>query len=187
MHGRFLDVSSLHPDGELDILSFAGKDASAEFDMFHPLGVIVNFAQEAIIASLGTGGESVCAHVSHVSAVAQVASSGVAGRIVLKPTRTEGTEWMDTEKLSILVIEPFIHMVLAFMNGGQEPRTETAMSAKRSGRGVLTWHPSFQSVCTLQSCTMRIYLQSYTAPDNACTHWLKDRLEENISSTYPST
>ena len=34
---------SLHPDGELDILSFAGKDASAEFDMFHPLGVIVNF------------------------------------------------------------------------------------------------------------------------------------------------
>ena len=67
------------------------------------------------------------------------ASSGVAGRITPKPTRTEGTEWMDTEKLSILVIEPFIHIVLIFMNGGQEPRTETTMSAKRSGRGeVLT-------------------------------------------------
>ena len=179
---------SLHPNGELDILSFAGKDASAEFDMFHPLVVIVNFAQEAIIVSLGTGGESGCAHASHVSAVAQVASSGVAGRIALKPTRTEGTEWMDTEKLSIPVIEPFIHMVLAFMNGSQKPRMETATSAKRSGRGeMLTWHPCFQSVCTLQSCTVRIYLQRNTAPDNACTHWLKDRLEENILFTYPST
>ena len=105
VHGRVLDVSnflSQHSVGELDILFFAVKDASAEFDMFHTLGVIVNFAQDAIIASLGTGGESGCAHESHVSAVAQFASSGVAGRIALKPTRTEGTEWMDTEKLSIL-------------------------------------------------------------------------------------
>ena len=102
-------------------MPFAVKDASTEFDMFHPLGVIVNFAQEAIITFLGTGGESGCAHASHVSAVAQFASSGVAGRIALKPTKTEGTEWMDTEKLSIPVIEPFIHIVLAFMNGGQEP------------------------------------------------------------------
>ena len=141
MHDQVLDVSnflSLYPVGELDILPSAVKDASTEFDMFHPLGVTVNFAQEAIIASLGTGGESGCAHASHVSAVAQVASSGVAGRIALKPTRTEGTEWMDTENLSIPVIEPFIHMVLAFMNGGQEPRTETTMSAKRSGRGSTT-------------------------------------------------
>ena len=46
---------------------------------------------------------------------------------------------------------------------------------------VSTWHPCFQPVCTLQSCTVRIYLQSCTAPDNACTRWLKDRLEENIS------
>ena len=53
----------------------------------------------------------VCVDASHVSAVTQVASSGVAGRIALKPTRTEVTEWMDTGKLSILVIEPFIHVV----------------------------------------------------------------------------
>ena len=133
------DFLSQHPVGELDILFFAVKDASAEFDMFHTLGVIVNFAQDTIIASLGTGGESGCAHESHVSAVAQFASSGVAGRIALKPTRTEGTEWMDTEKLGIPVIEPLIHIVLAFMNGGQEPRMESAMSAKRTGRGeVLT-------------------------------------------------
>ena len=116
-----------------------GSSCMAEFDMFHPLGVIVNFAQEAIIASLRTGGESGCSHASHVSAVAQVASSGVAGRMALNPTRIEGTEWMDKEKLSIPLIEPFIHIVLAFMNGGQEPRMETAMSAKRSDRGeVLT-------------------------------------------------
>ena len=44
---------SQHPDGELDILSFAGKDASAKFDMIHPLDVIVKYAPEAIIGSLG--------------------------------------------------------------------------------------------------------------------------------------
>ena len=38
--------------------------------MIHPLGVIVKYAPEAIIGSLGTGGESGCAHASHVSAVA---------------------------------------------------------------------------------------------------------------------
>ena len=46
---------SLYFVGELDILLFAVKDVSSEFDMFHPLAVIVNFAQEAIIPSLGTG------------------------------------------------------------------------------------------------------------------------------------
>ena len=75
LDSRVLDMSnflSLFPVGELDILPFAVKDASDEFDMFHPLGAIVNFAQEAIIASLGTGGESGGAHASHVSAVAEV-------------------------------------------------------------------------------------------------------------------
>ena len=42
-------------------------------------------------------------------------------------------------KVEHSVIEPLIHIVLAFMNGGQEPRMESAMSAKRTGRGeVLT-------------------------------------------------
>ena len=45
---------------------------------------------------------------------------------------------------------------------------------------VSTWPPCFQPVCTLQSCTVRIYLQSCTEPDNACTRWLKDRLEETF-------
>ena len=126
---------------------------------------------EAIIGSLGTGGESGCAHASHVSAVAQVASSGVAERRskdCAKANKNRRDRMDGFRKVSIPVIELFIHMVLAFMKGGQEPQTKTAMSAKRSGRGeVSTWYPCFQSVCTLQSCTVRIYLRSCTALDNA--------------------
>ena len=32
---------------------------------------------------------------------------------------------------------------------------------------------SVSSLCTLQSCTLRIYLWSCTAPDNASPHWLE--------------
>ena len=41
--GEVLDVTKFlpdHPGGELAILTFAGKDATAEFDMIHPPDVI---------------------------------------------------------------------------------------------------------------------------------------------------
>merc|ERR1711868_47810 len=59
LHGRVLNVSnflSQHPGGELAILTFAGKDASAEFDMIHPPDVIEKYAPDAIIGKLGEGG-----------------------------------------------------------------------------------------------------------------------------------
>merc|ERR1719158_1121291 len=43
LHNRVLDVTTFlkdHPGGELAILTFAGKDASEEFDMIHPPDVI---------------------------------------------------------------------------------------------------------------------------------------------------
>merc|ERR1712050_801348 len=58
LHGRVLDVSnflSQHPGGELAILTFAGKDATAEFDMIHPPGVVEKYAPDAIIGAVGTG------------------------------------------------------------------------------------------------------------------------------------
>merc|ERR1719330_1600808 len=59
LHDRVLNVTSFlsqHPGGELAILTFAGKDASAEFDMIHPPDVIEKYAPDAIIGKLGEGG-----------------------------------------------------------------------------------------------------------------------------------
>merc|ERR550525_2109807 len=59
LHDRVLNVTnflSQHPGGELAILTFAGKDATAEFDMIHPPDVIEKYAPVAIIGKLGEGG-----------------------------------------------------------------------------------------------------------------------------------
>merc|ERR1719329_233528 len=57
--GQVLDVTKFlgdHPGGELAILTFAGKDASEEFDMIHPPDVIGKYAPDAVIGVLGGGG-----------------------------------------------------------------------------------------------------------------------------------
>merc|ERR1712187_868228 len=54
--GQVLNVSnflSQHPGGELAILTFAGKDATEEFNMIHPPDVIGKYAPDAIIGTLG--------------------------------------------------------------------------------------------------------------------------------------
>merc|ERR1719336_2454042 len=58
LHGDVLNVTNFlpnHPGGELAILTFAGKDASAEFDMIHPPDVIEKYAPDAVIGQLGGG------------------------------------------------------------------------------------------------------------------------------------
>merc|ERR1719482_2233534 len=59
LDGKVLDVTSFlseHPGGELAILTFAGKDATEEFNMIHPPDVIPKYAPDAIIGNVGTGG-----------------------------------------------------------------------------------------------------------------------------------
>jgi len=54
--GQVLNVTSFladHPGGELAILTFAGKDATEEFDMIHPPDVIGKYAPDAIIGMVG--------------------------------------------------------------------------------------------------------------------------------------
>merc|ERR1719421_374040 len=54
LHGRVLNVTDFlgdHPGGELAILTFAGKDATPEFDMIHPPDVIEKYLDPA--ATLG--------------------------------------------------------------------------------------------------------------------------------------
>merc|ERR1719252_530623 len=57
--GDVLNVTSFlpeHPGGELAILTFAGKDATEEFNMIHPPDVIPKYAPDAVIGKLGGGG-----------------------------------------------------------------------------------------------------------------------------------
>merc|ERR1719188_301235 len=59
LHGNVLNVTSFlsqHPGGELAILTFAGKDATAEFDMIHPPDVVGKYAPDAVIGKVGGGG-----------------------------------------------------------------------------------------------------------------------------------
>merc|ERR1719295_13270 len=56
--GQVLDVTKFlgeHPGGELAILTFAGKDATEEFNMIHPPDVIGKYAPDAVIGKVGTG------------------------------------------------------------------------------------------------------------------------------------
>merc|ERR1712070_187316 len=55
--GQVLNVSnflSQHPGGELAILTFAGKDATEEFNMIHPPDVIGKYAPDAVIGMVGS-------------------------------------------------------------------------------------------------------------------------------------
>jgi len=56
--GQVLDVTSFlkdHPGGELAILTFAGKDATEEFNMIHPPDVIGKYAPDSVIGNVGSG------------------------------------------------------------------------------------------------------------------------------------
>jgi len=59
VNGQVLNVTNFlkdHPGGELAILTFAGKDASEEFNMIHPPDVIGKYAPDALVGPVGTGG-----------------------------------------------------------------------------------------------------------------------------------
>merc|ERR1712054_36011 len=59
LHDRVLDVTTFlkdHPGGELAILTFAGKDATEEFDMIHPPDVIDKYlSKDSVIGVVGDG------------------------------------------------------------------------------------------------------------------------------------
>merc|ERR1712187_957274 len=57
--GQVLNVTKFlgeHPGGELAILTFAGKDATEEFNMIHPPDVIGKYAPDAVLGPLEAGG-----------------------------------------------------------------------------------------------------------------------------------
>eukprot|EP00405_Crypthecodinium_cohnii_P001084 CAMPEP_0194757118 /NCGR_PEP_ID=MMETSP0323_2-20130528/10688_1 /TAXON_ID=2866 ORGANISM="Crypthecodinium cohnii, Strain Seligo" /NCGR_SAMPLE_ID=MMETSP0323_2 /ASSEMBLY_ACC=CAM_ASM_000346 /LENGTH=105 /DNA_ID=CAMNT_0039676933 /DNA_START=6 /DNA_END=323 /DNA_ORIENTATION=- len=55
VNGQVLELTHYlqdHPGGELAIINFAGKDATAEFNMFHPPGVISKHAPNTVVGKL---------------------------------------------------------------------------------------------------------------------------------------
>merc|ERR1719313_2122662 len=58
--GQVLNVTnflSSHPGGELAILTFAGKDATEEFNMIHPPDVVPKYAPDAVIGVVGSAAQ----------------------------------------------------------------------------------------------------------------------------------
>jgi len=73
--GQVLDVTkflSEHPGGELAILTFAGKDATEEFNMIHPPDVIGKYAPDSIIGMVGAAGAAPAAAAGGGAAKAPV-------------------------------------------------------------------------------------------------------------------
>ena len=59
VNGQVLDVTKFlpdHPGGVLAIVTFAGKDATEEFNMVHPPDVIQKYFPEGVIGKLVEGG-----------------------------------------------------------------------------------------------------------------------------------
>merc|ERR1719181_1455372 len=59
VNGQVMNVTNFlkdHPGGELAILTFAGKDASEEFNMIHPPDVVGKYAPDALVGKVGSGG-----------------------------------------------------------------------------------------------------------------------------------
>merc|ERR1719465_334910 len=81
LNGRALDVTNFlkdHPGGELAILTFAGKDATEEFDMIHPPDVIDKYLDPAM--KLGPVGVPGAAGGEAAPAAAAAASGGGGGK-----------------------------------------------------------------------------------------------------------
>jgi len=69
VNGQVLNVTGFlknHPGGKQAILLFAGKDATAEFNMLHKPDVVQKYAPETVIGVTAAGGS---ASVSHAAAV----------------------------------------------------------------------------------------------------------------------
>merc|ERR1719282_1355350 len=94
VNGQVLNVTnflSAHPGGELAILTFAGKDATEEFNMIHPPDVIPKYAPDVVIGRVGTGAPAAAAAPSGgaKAAPAAAASTGKKRDYALKDGNTQ--------------------------------------------------------------------------------------------------
>ena len=94
VNGQVLDVTSFlpeHPGGELAILTFAGRDASAEFNMIHPANVVQKYAPNSVLGPLQTGASTQLPAVAASAAVAAVPKQA-AGEYTLEEVAKHNTK-----------------------------------------------------------------------------------------------
>lgn len=125
--GQVLDVTKFlpdHPGGELAIMTFAGKDATEEFNMIHPPDVIQKYAPDAIIGPLVAAG----AAVTRAAALPAAAGGGLSAPLLAKgdaiPNFHYWGDWREIakdENPGVLIINPgawvrsIVSMVIAFV------------------------------------------------------------------------
>jgi len=119
--GQVLNVTNFlptHPGGELAILTFAGKDATEEFNMIHPPDVIGKYAPDAIIGNLGGGGDDdeVEEEAGAAAPAAKPAAAAVAshGKDYSKAAKAQQDRLKGTGKIDGW-IGAICYMVLGFM------------------------------------------------------------------------
>jgi hypothetical protein len=111
LHDRVLDVTNFlkdHPGGVLAIITFAGKDATAEFDMIHPPDVIEKYLDPAATKGVVAG-----------SALAAAAGGGAAGggaAAKVGKGKDDGKIWGDyPHQTHVSWITAIYFMVMAFL------------------------------------------------------------------------
>merc|ERR1712051_565876 len=95
VNGEVLNVTNFlsdHPGGELAILTFAGKDATEEFNMIHPPDVIPKYAPDAIIGKLGEGS------AAPAGATAAPATGGAAAPLLSKGKTKDWGKMVENRK-----------------------------------------------------------------------------------------
>eukprot|EP00439_Symbiodinium_sp_Y106_P071287 s1276_g12.t1 len=96
--GDVLNVTSFlseHPGGELAIITFAGKDATEEFNMIHPPDVISKYAPDSIVGKLGAGGAAPAAPAAPAPAPVAAAPAASAAAPLLDH---HGKNWSKSEQ-----------------------------------------------------------------------------------------
>jgi len=112
-----------HPGGELAILTFAGKDATEEFNMIHPPDVVGKYAPDAVIGVVGSGAKAAPAKKGGAKA-AKAGKAGDKGELFANRFAWGHQDWTSTwrkeEPQGIMDhVEQWIsvcwHLVLAFL------------------------------------------------------------------------
>merc|ERR1711988_194674 len=122
LSGKVLNVTNFlseHPGGELAILTFAGKDATEEFDMIHPPDVIGKYAPDAVIGALGEGGgdgdEAAAAPAASGGAAAPLLSGGHKARDYSEYDKNKKARLQEYGKIEQPWVGALMYMVLGFM------------------------------------------------------------------------
>jgi len=114
LNDRVLNVTNFlseHPGGELAILTFAGKDATEEFDMIHPPDVVGKYAPDAIIGVIGAA--PVAAPTTTAAPVVK-ADTGSKGRNYAKYDKNRKTR-MEKEGKVTGLCGSFVYMAIFFL------------------------------------------------------------------------